>query len=61
MILDNNHWKLEDFKQRMSIKAWEELLLNHEDKIIFKGCVRQLEAKRIFGSVVEVYKKEKKE
>jgi len=42
IALDNGHFSIEEYKQRMTKKEWEEMLLNYEDKIIVKGNVRQL-------------------
>lgn len=55
--LDNNHWTVEDYKQRMAKKEWEEILLNYDDKIIVKGNLRQLAVRKLSSNVVEVYKK----
>jgi hypothetical protein len=55
-ILDEQHWKFKDYKQRMQIAHWKELLLNDDDKIIFQGHVTQLKAKKLGAGVVEVMK-----
>lgn len=40
--------------QRLRSREWREVLLDGKDKIIRKGCVRQLVATPIFHGVVEV-------
>ena len=57
----NAHWQIEDFRQRMTNKEWKQILLNHEDKIIVRGRLRQLVAKNLGAGVVEIYKKPLKE
>jgi hypothetical protein len=54
--LSNNHYTIEAYKQRMSVKDWKEILLKDMDTIVFKGNIRQLEAKNLGYGVVEVYK-----
>lgn len=54
--LSESHYVIEDFKQRMSVKDWKEVLLNDMDTIIFRGEIRQLGAKNLGYGVVEVYK-----
>jgi hypothetical protein len=56
-MLSNNHWVLEEFSQRMTTKEWKQILLDEQDKIIFKGYMRRLVAKRLGAGVVEVSKK----
>lgn len=56
MIRNNAHWRFENYRQRMTIKQWRELLLNEDDKLIFCGHLRQLRAKNLGVGVVEVYK-----
>lgn len=55
-ILDNQHWKFTDYKQRIKSKDWREILLNDDDKIIFQGCVTPLIAKNLGCGVYEVSK-----
>ena len=57
VTLDEDHWHIEDYEQRMTKKEWEKMLLNYEDKIITKGKVRQLVIRALSSNVVEVYKK----
>ena len=57
VTLDEDHWRIEDYEQRMTKKEWEKMLLNYEDKIITKGKVRQLVIRALSSNVVEVYKK----
>lgn len=55
-ILDNKHWKVEDYYQRMRQSDWREMLLSYEDSVTFKGSVRKLKARDIGHGVVEVFK-----
>ena len=56
MLLSNNHWVLESFRQRMTTKEWREILLDNCDHVIFNGVGRTLVAKNLGYDVVEVYK-----
>jgi len=56
LILDNNHWTIEDYKQRTTAKMWRNYLLNHDDKIIYKGRLRKLKAEKVFRDIVDIYK-----
>ena len=55
-ILDEQHWKFDDYKQRLQAKEWKKLLLNNDDKIIYKGKVTSLICDKLGYGVVEVYK-----
>ena len=54
--LSNNHWTLEDYKERITTEQWKQILLNNDDKIIVKGQARQIQAKNLGYGVVEVSK-----
>ena len=54
--LDNNHWKEEKFKQKMSFQDWQNIQLSGKDLVIYKGIERKLIAKKISNDLVEVYK-----
>lgn len=56
VTLDDQHWQLESYRQRMTTNEWRQLLLNHDDIVTFKGRVRKLLANRLGGGVVEVFK-----
>ena len=56
MNRNDNHWRLETYRQRMSKKQWREILLAGEDTMIFHGRLRQLKAKDLGVGVVEIYK-----
>jgi hypothetical protein len=58
-VLDAQHWKFENYKQRISSKQWRELLLHDDDKIIFKGRVTRLVGKNLGCGVYEVEKEGK--
>ena len=55
-ILDNGHWQLETFVQRMTEAAWKKVLLDYGDIITWQGHVRKLHGKKIGFGVVEVTK-----
>ena len=55
-ILDENHWKGEKLKQRMTVEHWRLILLHNDDSIVFKGRVTRLVAKKLGFGVVEVSK-----
>jgi len=54
--LSNGHWQIEDYRQRMTKKEWQKILLNGEDSIIVKGRLRQLKAKSLGAGVYEICK-----
>ena len=55
-ILDEQHWRFENYRQRMLSENWKALLLNDDDKVIFHGRVTQLVSKSLGNGVVEVSK-----
>lgn len=55
-MLSENHYTVKYFTQRMTVSEWKEILLEEQDKIIFKGTPVQLKAKSLGYGVVEVYK-----
>jgi hypothetical protein len=55
-ILDAQHWGFSDYKQRITSKDWKALLLNNDDKIIFRGRYTQLKVKKLGSGVVEISK-----
>lgn len=57
MDLNDNHWKDEDYTQRMTTKDWKKILLEEKDRLIFRGYMRQLVAKSIGYGLVEVGKR----
>lgn len=54
--LSNNHWSIEGYRQRMTVKEWRKILLDERDSVIFRGTVRRLVAKPLGAGVVEVSK-----
>ena len=54
--LSDNHWRIEDFCQRMTEAEWRKILLGDYDTITCKGHVRKLVALKIGFGVVEVSK-----
>lgn len=57
MTLSDNHWSQENYRQRMTIKEWRDILLAGRDAIIIRGHVRRLKADHVGAGVVEIYKK----
>jgi len=57
MRLSENHWTLEIFRERITLKNWRKVLLNKDDQIFVAGRSRQLVAKRLGAGIVEVSKK----
>ncbi|MDY6857335.1 MAG: hypothetical protein SWO11_22055 [Thermodesulfobacteriota bacterium] len=55
-ILDEQHWRFQDYRQRIEAKDWKAILLNEDDKIIFKGRATQLIAKSLGCGIYEVSK-----
>jgi len=55
--LSNGHWQSENFSERMTTKEWREVLLDHGDKLIFRGHLRQLKATSLGAGVYEISKK----
>lgn len=51
-----NHYKMENYTERMTTAQWKAILLAYRDSVVFKGCVRRLVAKRLGAGVVEVSK-----
>jgi hypothetical protein len=55
-MLDNQHWILENYSQRMLEKDWQNILLQSKDKITFKGKITKIIAKNLGYGVIEVSK-----
>jgi hypothetical protein len=51
-----NHWSIPLFRERMTRKQWQQILLQEDDKICYRGELVQLKAKNLGFGVVEVYK-----
>ena len=56
IVLDNGHWVLPAYKQRMTTKEWKELLLDDKNHIFYNGILTKIVAKNLGYGVVEVYK-----
>jgi len=54
--LSENHWTIEAFKQRMTVKSWRQILLDGGDLIFVAGRSRHLVAKRMGFGIVEISK-----
>lgn len=55
--IDNRFWQIADeslVQQRMRAKDWAELLLSSKDKVIIRGRLRTLVAKKMGYGVVEI-------
>ena len=55
--LDDRHWTAENHTQRMPYKQWRGILLEEADRIIIRGTIRYLIARKLGYGVVEVSKK----
>lgn len=55
-IIDDQHWRFADYSQRITRNDWKAILLNNDDKIIYRGRVHKLVGKNIGSGVVEVTK-----
>ena len=55
-ILDDRHWRVVNYKQRIKAKDWQTILLNYKDEIIFRGNMTKLIAKDIGFGVYEISK-----
>jgi len=55
-LLNDNHWRIENYRQRITIKQWRKLLLNDDDQIIFHGHLRKLIGKNLGVGVIEIFK-----
>ncbi len=58
-ILSDNHWILENYRQRLTRKEWKQVLLDRNDEIFFYGEPRRLVAKYMGCGIYEVYKNPK--
>jgi len=55
--IDNRFWQIADeslVQQRMRAKDWAEILLSSKDKVIIRGRLRTLVAKKMGYGVVEI-------
>jgi hypothetical protein len=52
--IDPNFYKNDNHKQRMFEKDWGQILLNFNDKIMVRGHIRHLTAKKLGYGIVEV-------
>jgi hypothetical protein len=53
---DERHWITEGYKQRMTMKEWQKILLDYDDSVIFHGKLRKLKVRKLGAGVVEVFK-----
>mgnify|MGYP000426179941 CR=1 FL=1 len=56
MILSENHWRVEYFRERMTKAQWRKALLAGEDNAFVMGRKRQFVAKDLGYGIVEVSK-----
>lgn len=56
MDLDNGHWKLDNFTQRMPVKQWSKIVREYRDSVIYKGNIVKLKGVRVAPDVIEVTK-----
>lgn len=55
-LLDYEHFTVADHKQRITLKGWKSIVLKGIDKIVYKGNLVSLKAKRIAPGVYEICK-----
>lgn len=55
-MLKDGHWCSEDYTQRMTTAQWKSILLDENDTVVYRGCIRQLKARRLGAGVLEIYK-----
>ena len=53
---DNEHWRTEGYRQRVTEEQWRDILLSGEDRMVFRGRCRQLIADPLGYGVVEIFK-----
>ena len=54
--LDPQHWQIEDYKQIITLKELQYLVLNHNGWIIFRGKNRKLKYTKVCSDVYEISK-----
>ena len=54
-ILSNNHWCMKGYKQRITRKQLQEILLSEEDKIIRGGDLCYMKKKALGVGVYEIW------
>ncbi len=55
MTLDNGHWRVKGYKQRVTREQLKELLLNEEDRCIIAGDIRPMRRKHLGVGVYEIW------
>lgn len=55
MILGENHWRCTCFKQRVTRKELQQLLLDGEDKSFINGEILDFKKKYLGGGIYEVW------
>ena len=55
-VLSDNHWLVEDYRQRITVKEWRQILRDDDDRFIAKGRLRELASKNLGSGIIEVYK-----
>ncbi len=56
ILLNKNHWMIEDYRERMTVHDMKLLFLQGNDHLIFNGHLRRIEFKRIAPGIYEVFK-----
>jgi hypothetical protein len=57
-VFSNNHWILENYKQRVTRKEAQAILLVY-DTIIFRGDIWVIKCKHIGAGIYEIFKAKK--
>jgi hypothetical protein len=55
-VLSPNFWLLRDYKQRVTVKEWRDILLKEQDIVFMNGRPVRLIGKNLGAGVVEVSK-----
>lgn len=56
-VLSANFWILKDYKQRITLKQWQDILLKEQDIVFMDGKPVQLIGKNLGCGIVEVSKR----
>jgi len=55
-IRNINHWIIENYRQRITVKQWRKILLDNGDTFLAKGRMRKLVGKKLGSGIIEIYK-----
>ena len=55
--LSINHWQIDCYKQQVTRKQLQQILLHHGDTILMHGRLRELKTKHLGAGIYEISKK----